>query len=92
MSELATAKVSLLDYGAGNVRSLRYRAYETLTNIFSNFRILTIHYLFKRNAIRALGFEIEDISTPEEIATANLIVFPGVGSFGQAMQVRPRIS
>jgi imidazole glycerol-phosphate synthase len=54
--------VSLLDYGAGNVRSLR-------------------------NAIRALGYEIVDITTAEEIAAANVIVFPGVGIFGQAMQV-----
>lgn len=54
-------RVSLLDYGAGNVRSLR-------------------------NAIRELGYEIDDISTAEEIAAAKVIVFPGVGSFGQAMQ------
>lgn len=54
-------RVSLLDYGAGNVRSLR-------------------------NAIKALGFEIDDISTADEIAAARVIVFPGVGSFGQAMQ------
>lgn len=54
-------RVSLLDYGAGNVRSLR-------------------------NAIRALGYEIDDITTAEEIGAAKVIVFPGVGSFGQAMQ------
>ena len=57
---MASNRVSLLDYGAGNVRSLR-------------------------NAIRALGFEIDDICTAEEIAAARVIVFPGVGSFGQAM-------
>lgn len=54
-------KVSLLDYGAGNIRSLR-------------------------NAIRTLGYEITDITNPEDIASAALIVFPGVGNFGQAMQ------
>ena len=54
-------KVSVLDYGAGNVRSLR-------------------------NAIKSLGYDIEDISTAEEIAAAHAIVFPGVGKFGQAMQ------
>ena len=59
--------VSLLDYGAGNVRSLR-------------------------NAIRALGYEIVDISTAEEIAAAKVIVFPGVGIFGQAMQVLNSVS
>ena len=53
--------IQLLDYGAGNVRSLR-------------------------NAIKKLGYEIEDISTAEQIASADVIVFPGVGSFGQAMK------
>jgi glutamine amidotransferase/cyclase len=48
-----TIKVSLLDYGAGNIRSLR-------------------------NAIRSLGYEISDISGPEDLATAALVVFPGV--------------
>jgi len=53
-------RVGLLDYGAGNVRSLR-------------------------NAIRRLGYEIVDITSSEEILAAEAIVFPGVGSFGQAM-------
>jgi glutamine amidotransferase/cyclase len=56
-----SVKVSLLDYGAGNIRSIR-------------------------NAIRSLGYDIIDIITPEDIATAHLIVFPGVGNFGQAME------
>ena len=55
-------KVSLLDYGAGNVRSVR-------------------------NAIVANGYEIEDITSPEQILSAEVIVFPGVGSFGSAMKV-----
>lgn len=55
-------KVSLLDYGAGNVRSVR-------------------------NAILANGYEIHDITTPEEISQAQCIIFPGVGSFGSAMRV-----
>jgi len=53
--------VSLLDYGAGNVRSVR-------------------------NAIHALGYEIVDIKTPEDIANASSIVFPGVGRFGECMR------
>ena len=57
---MSSYKVSLLDYGAGNVRSLR-------------------------NAIRTLGFEVEDICTAEEIMAAKVILFPGVGSYGQAM-------
>ena len=44
--------VSLLDYGAGNVRSVR-------------------------NAIIALGYEVEDITTVEEIEKAKMIIFPG---------------
>ena len=55
-------KVSLLDYGAGNVRSVR-------------------------NALVTNGYEIEDITLPHQIATAQCIVFPGVGSFGCAMRV-----
>jgi glutamine amidotransferase/cyclase len=53
--------ISLLDYGAGNVRSVR-------------------------NAVRKLGFQLKDIQTPEDILGAEHILFPGVGSFGSAMQ------
>eukprot|EP00752_Nemacystus_decipiens_P010757 g9574.t1 len=53
--------VSLLDYGAGNVRSVR-------------------------NAIKASGYTMADILTPEDIDKAQVIVFPGVGSFGSAME------
>jgi hypothetical protein len=50
----------------------------------NHLRCFAFHY---RNAIRALGYEIVDISTAEEIAEAKVIVFPGVGIFGQAMEV-----
>jgi glutamine amidotransferase/cyclase len=53
--------ISLLDYGAGNVRSVR-------------------------NAIRKLGEEPRDVSGPEDIVRAERLVFPGVGSFGSAVQ------
>ncbi len=53
--------ISLLDYGAGNVRSVR-------------------------NAVLKLGHELTDIRTPEDIHQAEFILFPGVGSFGSAMQ------
>jgi len=52
--------ITLLDYGAGNVRSVR-------------------------NAIRKLGFEVKDVSTPQDILQAEKLIFPGVGSFGNAM-------
>ena len=58
----ATMRVSLLDYGAGNVRSLI-------------------------NALEKLGFEIDFITSPEQIATAQVLLFPGVGSFGNCMKV-----
>lgn len=53
--------VTLLDYGAGNVRSVR-------------------------NAIKKLGYSIKDVSKPEDILQAEKLIFPGVGSFGSAMQ------
>ena len=53
--------ISLLDYGAGNVRSVR-------------------------NAVLKLGHELKDIRTPEDIHQAEFILFPGVGSYGSAMQ------
>jgi len=53
-------KVTLLDYGAGNVRSVR-------------------------NAIRAAGHEVVDVTTPDDILKAEKLIFPGVGSFGSAM-------
>ncbi len=53
--------VTLLDYGAGNVRSVR-------------------------NAIKKLGYEVEDATRSEDILNAEKLIFPGVGSFGSAMQ------
>jgi len=53
--------ITLLDYGAGNVRSVR-------------------------NAIRKLGFTVKDVACPEDIVTADKLVFPGVGSFGTVME------
>jgi glutamine amidotransferase/cyclase len=53
--------ITLLDYGAGNVRSVR-------------------------NAIRRLGYSVRDVTRPEDILDAERLIFPGVGSFGSAMQ------
>ncbi len=53
--------ITILDYGAGNVRSVR-------------------------NAIRGLGHDLRDVSRPDDILRAEKLVFPGVGSFGSAMQ------
>jgi glutamine amidotransferase/cyclase len=53
--------VTLLDYGAGNVRSVR-------------------------NAIKQIGYNVKDVAKPEDILQADRLIFPGVGSFGSAMQ------
>ena len=62
MAESKKLKISLLDYGAGNVRSVR-------------------------NAITTCGYSIIDITTPSQIADADVIIFPGVGSYHSAMTV-----
>jgi len=52
--------VTLLDYGAGNVRSVR-------------------------NAIKKLGVTVKDVEHPDDIISADKLIFPGVGSFGLVM-------
>jgi imidazole glycerol-phosphate synthase len=54
------AVVTVVDYGAGNVRSLE-------------------------NAVRAVGHDVLWARTPADIAAADRLIFPGVGSFGAAM-------
>ncbi len=57
--------ITLLDYGAGNVRSVV-------------------------NAIESLGETVQPVTSPADIAAAEKLVFPGVGAFGQMMQVLRR--
>jgi glutamine amidotransferase/cyclase len=52
--------ITLLDYGAGNVRSVR-------------------------NAIRKLGYSVQDVKSPADILSAERLIFPGVGSYGSVM-------
>ncbi len=52
--------VTLLDYGAGNIRSVR-------------------------NAIKKLGVTVNNVEKPEDIVSADKLIFPGVGSFGLVM-------
>ncbi|DAZ93192.1 TPA: hypothetical protein N0F65_010768 [Lagenidium giganteum] len=54
-------EVTVLDYGAGNVRSVK-------------------------NAIVAAGHTIKDACCVEDIRDAQVLVFPGVGNFKQAME------
>ncbi|MFU8894187.1 MAG: imidazole glycerol phosphate synthase subunit HisH [Luteolibacter sp.] len=53
-------KTALIDYGAGNLRSVA-------------------------NALQALGTNPEIISTPAALSSADRVVLPGVGSFGDCM-------
>jgi len=59
-SAASKGSVTLLDYGAGNVRSVR-------------------------NAIVRCGFEVVEATSPEDVLTAEKLIFPGVGSFGFCM-------
>ena len=54
--------ITLLDYGAGNVRSVV-------------------------NAIESLGQTVRPVSRPEDIVSAEKLVFPGVGAFGNMMEI-----
>ncbi|WP_022853995.1 imidazole glycerol phosphate synthase HisHF [Thermodesulfatator atlanticus] len=53
--------VTLLDYGAGNVRSVV-------------------------NAIERLGYQVKFVKSPEDILTAEKLVFPGVGNFSSLIE------
>lgn len=71
----------MLDYGAGNVRSLRL-----------NWNFFLVSRLFLngsacRNALKHLGYVVKDITSPADIETASVILFPGQGCFHQAIHV-----
>lgn len=57
--------ITLLDYGAGNVRSVI-------------------------NAIESLGETVKIVSTGTDILAAEKMIFPGVGAFGNMMQILHR--
>ena len=57
--------ITLLDYGAGNVRSVV-------------------------NAIESLGESVRLVDSPDDILSAERLVFPGVGSFGSLMETLER--
>jgi glutamine amidotransferase/cyclase len=57
--------ITLLDYGAGNVRSVV-------------------------NAIERLGETVTVATGPEDVRTAERLVFPGVGAFGSMMEILHR--
>ncbi|MEJ5364270.1 MAG: imidazole glycerol phosphate synthase subunit HisF [Desulfosoma sp.] len=57
--------VTVLDYGAGNVRSVV-------------------------NAVQRLGYTVRFVTRPEDILSAERLIFPGVGAFGEMMRVLRR--
>ncbi|HKI48911.1 MAG TPA: imidazole glycerol phosphate synthase subunit HisH, partial [Desulfobacteria bacterium] len=57
--------ITLLDYGAGNVRSVI-------------------------NAIESLGEQVQLVETESDIFSAEKLVFPGVGAFGNMMEILTR--
>jgi glutamine amidotransferase/cyclase len=57
--------ITLLDYGAGNVRSVI-------------------------NAIESLGEQVHLVETESDILSAEKLVFPGVGAFGNMMEILNR--
>jgi glutamine amidotransferase/cyclase len=61
MRRSSSLTVSLLDYGAGNVRSVR-------------------------NAITACGYRVVDVTDPRDVTNAEVLIFPGVGSYHSAME------
>ena len=94
---ISKATVSILDYGAGNVRSIRYVYDVKISNQLSvrpsygwmmpcQPASLLYHYVTPRNAIKLLDFPIKDIVTSDDILSAEVIIFPGQGNFRQAMQ------
>ena len=84
----------MLDYGAGNVRSIRcvpkMRGGDNNTFRSSHAPHPSYPHLSParphcRNAIEAVGWQIVDVVKPEQLADATALVFPGVGAFGSAM-------
>mmetsp|Transcript_8340 Transcript_8340/g.26077 ORF Transcript_8340/g.26077 Transcript_8340/m.26077 type:complete len:552 (-) Transcript_8340:26-1681(-) len=59
-------KVTLLDYGAGNVRSVI-------------------------NALELLGCDVRLVRTAEDVAAAEILIFPGVGCFAAAVAALERL-
>lgn len=45
-------------------------------------------FISNRNAIKALGFKSKDVENAEDIANAEMIIFPGQGCFKQAVEVK----
>ena len=54
--------ITLLDYGAGNVRSVI-------------------------NAVESLGERVNIVDGPDDILSAEKLIFPGVGNFGSMMRI-----
>ena len=76
----SSKEVFLLDYGAGNVRSVR-NAIRKLGFTVKDVRI-SLPCLNVQSTLHRCQIE-----KPSDILSANKLIFPGVGSFGAAMRV-----
>ena len=80
--------VYLLDYGAGNVRSVRnavkrlgYNLKEVKAN-FHDQRVTTYIFTPAINPWHLICLQVQHVN---DISAASRLIFPGVGAYGQAM-------
>lgn len=76
--------VHLLDYGAGNVRSVK-NAIRRLGYNFLEARVVAVVER-ESSLYPSIGLRSLQVESVDDIAKADRLVFPGVGSYGQAME------
>ena len=85
----AAKEVTLLDYGAGNVRSVR-NAIKALGYTIKDVSRLLLALFASQSTGPSSQWQASPILQVEkaaDIAKADRLIFPGVGSFGQAMRI-----
>lgn len=82
--------MTLLDYGAGNVRSVRnainllgYRIQDV--NVLTKISLQFVIVVFPLKMF--VQYPSFQVNTPEDILKAKKLIFPGVGAFAAAMNV-----
>lgn len=83
-------EVTLLDYGAGNVRSVR----NAIMKLGYSIKDVSVHVIFtclhecaRTSSHLCFLNHAAKVEKPSDIASAEKLIFPGVGSFGQAMRI-----
>ena len=78
--------VFLLDYGAGNVRSVR----NAVKRLGYNLRDVSHRFLKSRTCSLSLvhrtASTFSQVQHVDDISKASRLIFPGVGAYGQAME------